>query len=245
MIIKGNFPFLKETGHVISLVGGGGKTTLMYAFAEHYAKRGLKTLATTTTHIFRPEETLWAKTAEEAEELWRHGSYAVAGRPAESGKLAALPETELAVFMEKADVVLIEADGAKRLPCKVPASHEPVIPDFCDIVIGVMGMDAAGKPLSEICFRPELAAELLHTEETDVLTPEGMAEILASERGARKLVGGRDYYVVLNKCDDEERICIAEKIRRLLSEKGVEHCVIACLGKEPVLRSERGYIYEE
>ena len=29
-------PFLGETGHVISLVGGGGKTTLLYALARHY-----------------------------------------------------------------------------------------------------------------------------------------------------------------------------------------------------------------
>ena len=34
-----------------------------------------------------------------------------------------------------ADIVLIEADGAKRNPCKVPASHEPVIVAASDIVI--------------------------------------------------------------------------------------------------------------
>ena len=33
-----DLPFLGETGHVISLVGGGGKTTLLYALARHYSE---------------------------------------------------------------------------------------------------------------------------------------------------------------------------------------------------------------
>ena len=44
-------PFLGETGHVISLVGGGGKTTLLYALARHYSAQGQRVLVSTTTHI--------------------------------------------------------------------------------------------------------------------------------------------------------------------------------------------------
>ena len=40
---------------------------------------------------------------------------------------------------------MIEADGAKRLPLKVPGEWEPVIPDFTDLVVGVIGMDAVGR----------------------------------------------------------------------------------------------------
>ena len=38
MIREEDFPFLAEKGHVVSLVGGGGKTTLMYAMAAHCAR---------------------------------------------------------------------------------------------------------------------------------------------------------------------------------------------------------------
>ena len=31
MLPETQFPFLAEKGHVVSLVGGGGKTTLLYA----------------------------------------------------------------------------------------------------------------------------------------------------------------------------------------------------------------------
>lgn len=81
MIIRGGFPFLKEKKHVISLVGAGGKTTLMYALAKCFTENGARTVVTTTTHIFRPEGRLWAKSPEEAKALWRSGSYAVVGRP--------------------------------------------------------------------------------------------------------------------------------------------------------------------
>ena len=38
---------LGETGHVISLVGGGGKTTLLYALARWYSAQGQWVLVST------------------------------------------------------------------------------------------------------------------------------------------------------------------------------------------------------
>ena len=42
MLSETQFPFLAEKGHVVSLVGGGGKTTLLYAFARHCAAKGCR-----------------------------------------------------------------------------------------------------------------------------------------------------------------------------------------------------------
>ena len=39
MSIETQFPFLAEKGHVVSLVGGGGKTTLMYAMLRTVSVR--------------------------------------------------------------------------------------------------------------------------------------------------------------------------------------------------------------
>lgn len=226
------FPFLKEKGHVISIVGAGGKTTLLYALAAIFTRNGARTVVTTTTHIFRPDHNLWARNMEEVRKLWSQESFAVVGRPAENGKLKSLPEQELNGLMKMADIVLIEADGAKRKPCKVPAAHEPVIVDACDIVIGVMGMDAWGRPIEEVCFRTEETVGLLHAKETDLLTTEMMAEILASEEGTRKNVGGREYYVVLNQCDTKERQKAAEEICRKLYARGIPKSICISLEKE-------------
>ncbi len=228
MIIKGKFPFLKEKKHIISLVGAGGKTTLMYALAKAFAENGARTMVTTTTHIYRPGGRLWAHSPEDVRRLWKEGTYAVVGRPETSGenKLTALPEAELNMYVRMADIVLIEADGAKRKPCKVPARHEPVILDACDIVIGVVGMKALGKPLAEVCFRQEEAARLLGVSSAEPMTIDRLAAILVSEKGTRKNVGERDYYVVLNQCDSEEDIRAGEQIEEALRSKNISRCVL-------------------
>ena len=51
MLNEKELPFLAEKGHIVSLVGGGGKTTLLYAMADHCARKGWQVLVTTTTHI--------------------------------------------------------------------------------------------------------------------------------------------------------------------------------------------------
>ena len=153
MLSEKQFPFLAEKGHVVSLVGGGGKTT---------------------PHIRQPGENYAADEAALAS-LWAAGRYAVAGVPAEQGKLTALPPEQLTRWMAQADMVLLEADGAKRMPCKVPAAHEPVLLPESDIVLAVAGLSALGRPLREVCFRLEQACALLGAAPETLLTPELLA----------------------------------------------------------------------
>lgn len=108
-------PFLGETGHVISLVGGGGKTTLLYALARHYSAQGQRVLVSTTTHIQRPDAN-YAPDEAARDALWQAGTYAVAGVPAEGGKLTMPPYLD--DWMAEADTVLLEADGAKHHPAR-------------------------------------------------------------------------------------------------------------------------------
>ena len=83
-----DLPFLGETGYVISLVGGGGKTTLLYALARHYSAQGQRVLVSTTTHIRRPDAN-YAPDEAARDALWQAGTYAVAGadHAAPSGRL--------------------------------------------------------------------------------------------------------------------------------------------------------------
>lgn len=218
MLPETQFPFLAEKGHVVSLVGGGGKTTLLYAFARHCAAKGWRVLVSTTTHIRQPGAHYAADEAALAA-LWAAGQYAVAGVPAEQGKLTALPPEQLTRWMAQADIVLLEADGAKRLPCKAPAAHEPVLLLESDIVLGVAGLSALGRPLREVCFRLEQTCALLGAVPETLLTPELLARLLASEQGGRKQVGNRCFSVVLNQADDPARIAAGEQTLALLREK--------------------------
>ena len=151
MLNEKEFPFLAEKGHTVSLVGGGGKTTLLYAMADHCARKGWRVLVMTTTHIRQPAA-CYAPDDAALTALWQAGHYAVIGTPAENGKLT-LPPPQLLRRMAQADAVFIEADGAKHHPCKLPAAHEPVLLPQSDIVLAVAGLSALGKPLREGCFR--------------------------------------------------------------------------------------------
>ena len=205
-----DLPFLGETGHVISLVGGGGKTTLLYALARHYSAQGQRVLVSTTTHIQRPDAN-YATDEAARDALWQAGTYAVAGEPAGSGKLTMPPH--LADWMAEADTVLLEADGAKRHPCKAPAAHEPVLLRSSDIVLS-----AVGKPLQDVCLRLEAACTLLAVPPETPLTPALLAKLLASEAGGRKCVGTRKFYAVLNQADDAARRAAGEQTLAILKE---------------------------
>ena len=221
------FPFLKEKRHVISLVGAGGKTSIMYGMAEAFCERGHRVLVTTSTHIARPDERVMADTLEEAEALWQQGNYAVIGRAVSEKKLGMPDERLLAEAMARADSVLIEADGARRLSCKAPGSREPVILPQCDIVVGVLGLDALGNRIEDVCFRPERVAQICRKAGADLLEEYDMAALLASEDGLRKYVENRRYYAVLNKCDDAERMKQAAVITKELVQKGIFHVVVS------------------
>ena len=50
--------------------------------------------------------------------------------------------------------ILLECDGARGLPIKAPAEHEPPIPDFVESVVVVAGLSGLGKPITdEFVFR--------------------------------------------------------------------------------------------
>jgi probable selenium-dependent hydroxylase accessory protein YqeC len=131
--------------------------------------------------------------------------------------------------MDAAELVLLEADGSKRLPLKVPADREPVLLPESDILIAVCGLRSLGAPLEQICFRLEQAQELLGKLPAAVVTEEDLVRILTSERGGRKGAGNREYYMVLNQCDDAERLRAAGRIAEHILHKTGEKTIATCL----------------
>lgn len=205
--------------HTICLVGGGGKTTVMYELAADWAACGRKVLALTSTHILCPADGSFAADAAAVHNLWQQRRYAVIGTPElATGKLTLPPQDLYEALQLQADVILCEADGSKHHPCKAPAAHEPVLLPESDIVLAVAGMDALGRPLAQACQRPQLAAELLGCSAEKIIDAQMLASLLLSEQGARKNVGARAYYIVLNKCDLLKAAQQEEMLRLLVSE---------------------------
>ena len=208
--------------HNICLVGGGGKTTVMYELAAAWAASGRKVLVLTSTHILQPADGSFSADAAAVHNLWQQGRYAVIGTPEPAtGKLTAPPQGLYNELQPQADVILCEADGSRHHPCKVPAAHEPVLLPDCDMVLAVAGMDALAYSLAQACQRPQLAAELLGCSLDSVIDEQMLAALLLSEQGARKNVGARAYYIVLNKCD-LLKATQQEKLRQQLLAAGMD-----------------------
>lgn len=208
--------------HTICLVGGGGKTTVMYELAAAWAACGRKVLVLTSTHILQPADGSFAADAAAVHNLWQQRRYAVIGTPEfATGKLTLPPQSVYEALKLQADVILCEADGSRHHPCKVPAAHEPVLLTDCDMVLAVAGMDALGNSLQQACQRPQLAVELLGCSAEKIIDEQMLAALLLSEQGARKNVGKRTFYIVLNKCDLLSA-AQQEEILRLLVGAGMD-----------------------
>ncbi len=218
---------------VTAIVGGGGKTTLMLRLARELAESGARVIVTTTTHIFPPDgiRTLTNGLEDEVELSLKQNAAVCIGKPTEASKLAA-PDLPISRMAELADYVLVEADGAKRLPLKAPAGHEPVIPPEARLVIASAGLEGAGKPIYQAAFRPERFAALCGKLESDEVTAKDIALVLAHPGGLRKNVAdGVRFAVLLNQADDEPRRKTALEIASLLQQYPIERTIIASLGE--------------
>ncbi len=186
---------------LIAITGAGGKTTTMYTLAKELALQGKWVITTTTTQIFYPEpdDTDKLIIASETdvllkaiEEAWQqYHRITVAGTVLRAEKLTGLrPEQPFELLMKSgADVVIVEADGARHRLIKAPAEHEPVIPVQTNVALLLMSAQAINQPLSDkIAHRPELVAKLTGIHMGDILSPAVIARLLSSEQGALKYI---------------------------------------------------------
>jgi len=184
---------------LIAIVGAGGKTTTMYILASELAQRGKRVITTTTTQIFYPEpgatDTLIVASRTDTllkkidEALQQYHRVTVAGAVLRTEKLAGLqPEQPYELLVRSgADVVIVEADGARHRMIKAPAEHEPVIPLQTNVALLLMSAEVVNQTLSDrIAHRPELVAKVTGIHMGDVLSPAVIARLINSEQGALK-----------------------------------------------------------
>ncbi len=189
---------------LVSIVGGGGKSSLMFALARALPGR---TVMTTTTRIFAAQTGLAPAVCSLKEPDWRarldtfetsllmvgdvEGDRAVGVPPGLPAELLAHP---------RVDWVLVEADGSRMLPVKAPAEHEPVVPGETTLLVVVAGIDALAGPIRAVAHRPERLANIAGLDPDEILTPAALACVLTSpEGGLKHAPPGARAAVLINK----------------------------------------------
>lgn len=222
----------KRRNPVISVIGAGGKTTTITRLAFEYRKRHIPVIVTTTTHM-KIEDAPWfllEPSIEKAVEVLNQEGMVWAGIPTEDGKMKAPPDWFLAQLLQCGCPVLIEADGAKRLPMKAPAEHEPVLLKETTHVLNICGLDAVGSPFQEVCFRPALAAGILGKQITDRVCPEDILNLaLSAKAGKKGITPDMKYSIILNKADTREREHMAATICSQAVMQGMAELLVTAL----------------
>jgi molybdenum cofactor cytidylyltransferase len=207
-------------GDVISLVGGGGKTTLAHLLVREAAAAGLRAVFTVTTKIFPPDL---------PPEQW------VAGPPLPDGKLSGLSFDEVAALRGRFDLVVVEADGSAGRPLKFPRAHEPVIPPCTTIVVPVAGASVVGKPLdSAWVHRCAEAASFLRRG--GPVTATAVARILWDPAAAtRGRPDGARVVPVVSQADTRQHLAAARAVGQALLRLGAPLVVLAAARPVPPL----------
>jgi len=209
---------------LVSLVGGGGKTTLMHALFDAGTARGWRCGAGTTTKVY----------AHQADGLpgFLHSA------TADEKLIGVSPEFVDEWFdHEQPDLLVIEADGSRGRRVKAPSTDEPPIPGRSTLVIAVIGADSIDRVIEDVAHRPMRVAAVCGCGPYGRLTPERAALLLASERGSRKNVPvTARFAVAITRIGPRQRV-LAIELSGLLAAQAIPTVLLYSLDEprgEPI-----------
>ena len=205
---------LRAREHV-ALVGGGGKTTLMFALAEELRRNGKRVITSTTTKVWHKEAMQYEKVLLVGDDAqWRNKATEGLSREEtvflgksilDSGKVEGIsPFLADEVYQDsEGHYLIVEADGSAGHPLKAPAEHEPVIPSSVTVVVAMMGLEAISARLDErTAFRVEQVKRVTGLDTGELLTPEALARVFLHPAGLFKgTPDSAKRVVLLNKAD--------------------------------------------
>lgn len=197
---------------LVALVGGGGKTTLLFALGDQL---GGSVVLTTTTKMGRDRTgghpVLFSPGDEELVASLQRSRVVVAWGADGGHKAVGVDPTVCDRWFGLADHVIVEADGSRRRPFKAPRPFEPVIPSRTTMVVACVGADAIGRVIADRCQRPLRVAAAAGCSPYERLTPPRLAAVLESPRGSRKAVPPDARFVVaVNRVGPRERDAVQE-----------------------------------
>jgi len=204
-------PINSFKGQIISVIGGGGKSSLLKKIGQELVNLNLKVILTTTTKIEPFPNTGLVLLKDRGQYIREELTYMldelkivmVAKERYKEDRLVGVDTEIVRKFKKYANIVLVEADGARQRPFKTHMPHEPVIPAATDKVIMVIGSEIVHQPLNDqTVHRAELFAKKWNMALGAKLTRKIIAKELLSTAGyTRKIPLTSNVAIFINKTD--------------------------------------------
>jgi probable selenium-dependent hydroxylase accessory protein YqeC len=207
---------------IVSIVGSGGKTTLMFKIGNELRYQ-YKVLLSTSAKIMVPRRECYEHIYTclddyKKDRLNVDKGITILSKTVdyERNKLIGIDDYDLQCVADDYYVVVIEADGSRRLPLKGWKSHEPVVLNMTNKTIGVIPGDMLDKRINrDNIYGFEEFKDFLGSE--DVFNNVVVGRICSSEVGIFKNSKGKRY-LFINKIDDEKDLKRVIELAKYLDE---------------------------
>ena len=196
---------------IITIIGAGGKTSLMFS-ASSLLRNDYKVLVTTTTHIYVPDNNLYDKiimlTHFENENYNnilqnnKNGVYVIGSHIVNNSKIKGLTFDMLDKITPYFDVVIIEGDGSKEKSLKGWNDNEPVIYPKTTKTIGIVDISSIGIDINEEnIHRVDKFLEIINDYSNNKVNIEHLEKLILNEKGLFKFSKG-EKILFINKIED-------------------------------------------
>jgi probable selenium-dependent hydroxylase accessory protein YqeC len=225
-----------RAGDCVSIMGAGGKSTLMNRLADELIVLGRTAVLTSTTNYHRPKNLQpdqllltrdipdWPEHLRSLARRWNRllvlhhdlGPDMVKGVDVAAVRKihASIPDA----------VVLVKTDGARKRWFKAPNQSEPVIPPWSQLCLTVVNLHILGQPLTEeLVHRPERVAALTGLRLGDAVTPQAVGTVLTHPQTyAAKIPAAARRVVYISHVQSAADLAQAEAIAAHLERTAVD-----------------------
>jgi molybdenum cofactor cytidylyltransferase len=241
---------------VVAFVGAGGKTTAMFQLANELVKQKWRVISTTTTRIAQDEMRFAPQTVgfghgmrlpeSLPKQVQQHRHVFVFTKIEADKKVKGVRPAWLDENLATAsylDVLVVEADGSRRLPMKAPLTNEPAMPQTATLVVPVIGIDALGQPLNEEYI---YGADVIHRSTGHPMGKPVTAELIAAvlmhpQLGLKDVPSRARVAPIINKVTSDTLEDARKIARYLLTDLNIERVLLCSLQDKdnPVLERQQ------
>lgn len=201
-----------KTKDIISCVGSGGKTSLIYALANELKKD--KVLVTTTTKMFKPTYKVvdYFLAKDQIKNFQYNKGITYLYDSVNSENKVYCSEDTINSVIDNFDFTIIESDGSKRKPLKAWQYGEPVIINKTTKTVGIIPIQAIGMEINnENIHRFQLFQSSFNLRNDKYINTRHLANIIFHYNGLFKdSLGERILFI--NGIDGEKELEMAQKL---------------------------------